>query len=83
MVMKWLEVREMHPNKFIKFEVLDFHVVDNKRYVDELSVIKVISDNIEAMKEFSECKEGQFVYSTKNDELVIDVIKHIGIRRSM
>ncbi|TYQ18130.1 UNVERIFIED_CONTAM: hypothetical protein Cloal_0539 [Acetivibrio alkalicellulosi] len=80
--MKWSEVRQIYPNRFIKFEVLDYHVVDSKRYIDDLSVIKVINDGKEAMKEFSQCKEGQFIYSTKNEQIVIDVVKHIGIRRS-
>lgn len=80
--MKWSEVRELHPNKFIKFEVLDYHVVDNKRYIDDLAVIKIIDNGKEAMKEFGHCKEGQFIYSTKNEQIVIDVVKHIGIRRS-
>lgn len=34
------------------------------------------------MKEFSQCKEGQFVYSTKNEQVAIEVVKYIGIRRS-
>lgn len=80
--MKWSEVRGLYPNKFIKFEVLDYHVDENKRYIDDLVVLKIIDDGKEAMKEFGQCKEGQFIYSTKNEHIVIDVVKHIGIRRS-
>jgi hypothetical protein len=81
-MMKWSEVRELYPDKFIKFEVMDYSAVDNKRYVNDIAVIKVIDDNKVAMKEFSQCKEGQFVYSTNNNQIVIDVVKYIGIRRS-
>ncbi|WP_041284776.1 hypothetical protein [Desulfoscipio gibsoniae] len=80
--MKWAEVRELYPNKFIKFEVLDYNTIDNKRHVNDIAIIKVINDGKEAMKEFSLCKEGQFVYSTKNEQIAIEVVKYIGIRRS-
>ena len=80
--MQWSEVRKQYPNKFIKFEVLDYHTIDNKRVVDEVSIIKVIEDSKEAMQEFSNCKEGQFVYNTRHEKVVIDVVKHIGIRRT-
>lgn len=80
--MKWSEVREIYPDKFIKFEVLNYDTIDNKRYVDDIAVMKVIKDSKEAMKEFSQCKEGQFVYSTNNEQIIIEVVKYIGIRRS-
>lgn len=80
--MKWAEVRKIYPNKFVKFEVLEYNTVENKRYVDDIAVIKVIDDGKEAMREFSQCKEGQFVYSTKNEQIIIEVVKYIGIRRS-
>ena len=81
--MKWSEVRKLYSDKYIKFEINDFHVIDNKRYMDDVSILKIINDDKEAMKEFATCKEGQFVYNTKHDEVVVAVVKHIGIRRSM
>ncbi|OGO80762.1 MAG: hypothetical protein A2Y21_03210 [Clostridiales bacterium GWC2_40_7] len=80
--MNWSEVRKLYPNKFIKFEALNYNTVDNRRFVDDIAIIKVIEDNKEAMKEFTQCKEGQFVYSTNHEQIVIEVVKYIGIRRS-
>jgi len=80
--MKWPEVRKIYPHKFIKFEVLDYHIVDNKRVVDEVAIIKVMDDAKEAMREFSQCKKSQFVYNTKHEKVIIDIVKHIGIRRT-
>ena len=80
--MKWKEVREMYPNQFVKFEILEYHIEDNKEYVDDIAIIKAISDGKEARKEFINCKPGQLVYNTKNEELVIQLVKHVGIRRS-
>jgi hypothetical protein len=81
--MKWEEVRQLYPNKFVKLEILKSHVIDDKEYVDDVFVIKAISDNKEAMQEFINCKNKQVIYSTKNEDFIIDVVKHIGIRRGI
>ncbi|SHK44866.1 hypothetical protein SAMN02745163_03828 [Clostridium cavendishii DSM 21758] len=81
--MKWQEVRELYPNQFVKFEIIESHQIDNKEYVDEVAIIKAIKDGKEAIKEFTKCKNGQVVYSTKNEELVIELVKNIGVRRSI
>ena len=75
--MKWQEVRELYPNKFVKIEVIESHVVDEKEYVDEVAVIKAIEDTKEAMREIVKCKNKEIIYSTKNKEFIIDVVKHI------
>lgn len=81
--MRWKEVRELYPNQFVKFEVIESHKEDNKEYVDEVAVIKAIFDGREAMKEFVKCKLGQLIYSTRNEELIIELVKQIGIRRGV
>ena len=63
--MKWQEVRELYPNKFVKIQVIKSHIVDEKEYVDEVAVIKAIEDSKEAMKEFIKCKNKEIIYSTK------------------
>lgn len=81
--MKWQEVRELYPNQFVKFKVLESRVIENKEFVDDVAVIKAISDGREAMKEFVNCKPEELVYSTKNKEVVIQLVENIGIRRSI
>jgi len=51
--MKWQEVREMYPNQFVKFEIVEYHEDEKTKYVDEIAVIKAIKDGREAMKEFT------------------------------
>lgn len=41
--MKWDEVRRLYPDRFVKFEILESHIMDNKEYVDGVAVIKDIS----------------------------------------
>lgn len=81
--MTWQEVRMLYPDQFVKFEILESHIESDKEYVDEVAIIKQIKDGKEATKEFVHRKEGQFVYNTKNEILVIELIKHVGIRRSV
>lgn len=81
--MKWQEVRELYPEQFVKFEIVESHIQDDKEFIDEVAIIKAIVDGKEAMKEFINCKSGQLVYSTKNEELVVQLVKHVGIRRSV
>jgi len=81
--MKWSEVRELYPNQFVKFEILEFHEDAGIKYVDDVAVIKAIKDGREAMTEFTKCKNSQLVYSTNHEDIKIEKIKHIGIRRSI
>lgn len=81
--MTWDEVRKLYPDKFVKFRIVESHVEGDKEYVDEVAIIKAVNDGKEAMKEFIQRKEEEYVYSTKNKNLIIDLVKHIGIRRSV
>lgn len=81
--MTWQEVRNLYPDQFVKFEIVESHIDGDKEYVDDVAVIKPIKDGKEAMKEYVHGKKGQYVYSTKNEKLVIDLIKHVGVIRSM
>lgn len=81
--MRWEEVRNLYPNQFVKFEILESHDEGNIKIIDDIAIIKPIKDGREAMKEFIKCKEGQLVYSTSHETIVIEKIKHIGIRRSI
>ncbi|QAT40585.1 hypothetical protein [Clostridium sp. JN-9] len=81
--MKWEEVRKLYPNQFVKFQIIESHIIDDKKYVDEIAFIKAMPDGKEAMEEFRKCKGEQFVYSTVNEELIINLVRHVGIRRGV
>ncbi len=61
--MKWNEVRKIHPNQFVKFEVLKSHAENDKEYADEIAVIGPVSDD-QATRELLESKDNVFVYHT-------------------
>ena len=70
----------MYPNQFVKFEIVESHEDEKIKYVDEVAIIKAIKDGREAMIEFTKCKNGQLVYSTENESIEIEKVKHIGSR---
>ena len=79
--MKWQKVREMYPNQFAKFEIVEYHEDEKTKYVDEVAVIKAIKDGREAMKEFTKCKNGQLVYSTENESIVREKMEKMKCKR--
>ncbi len=54
--MNWEEVKLTYPNKFVKLQILETHIKGNKKYIDDMAVIKVINDNKEATKELIDLK---------------------------
>ena len=71
--MKWEEVRKIYPNKFVKVQILQFHLDGKTKIIDDMAVIKVIDDNKEATKELMHCKDGVTVYNTVNKNISIEV----------
>lgn len=48
--MKWEELRNLYPHQYVKLEVVESHIENDKGYVDDVALIKVISDSKEAMR---------------------------------
>lgn len=71
--MKWEEVRKLYPNKFVKLQVLEYHMEGNKKYIDDMAVIKAIEDNKEATQELVRAKDSTLVYHTANESINLEV----------
>ena len=71
--MKWEEVRKTYPNKFIKLQILEFHLDGKAKIIDDMEVIKVIDDNKSATKELMNCEQGTLVYHTTNEKISVEV----------
>ncbi len=78
--MKWSEVRNIFPNQFVKFEVINSHLADEREYVDEIALIGPVNDS-EATKELLNAKDNVLVYHTSKDDVVLKIRKRIGLRR--
>lgn len=72
-LMRWEEVRKTCPNKFVKIQILEYHLDGNKKIIDDMAVMKVIDDNKSATKELMNCEEGTLVYHTANEKISIEV----------
>ena len=77
--MKWEEVRQIYPDKFVKLEVLDSHVEENKEYVDEVAVIDTVSED-DATKELLKSEDNILVYHTSKEDITLKIRNRIGLR---
>ncbi|MGO4952345.1 hypothetical protein [Paenibacillus sp. DRB1-1] len=68
--MKWQEVRELFPDQFVLVSIINYHEEDNKKIVDEVAPIRIISKQ-DANKEVLQVKPGNMVYHTSNQDFVI------------
>ena len=75
MTMKWEEVRRIYPNRFVKLEILEHHMVDDIMIIDDVALIKELGDNREATKELMKSTEDEIVYHTANEVIEIKVRK--------
>ena len=78
--MKWDEVRHIYPNQYVKLNILDFHVEDNKKIVTDVALINTINDSKTATQELLKSKGDTIVYHTGSEEIVIEIRNHTGLR---
>lgn len=71
--MKWAEVRTIYPNQFVKLQILDYHMADNMKIIDDMAVIKAFKDNKEATKELVRSTGDIIVYHTSNENIEIEI----------
>ena len=78
--MLWQEVRETYPKQYVLVQALKSHTEGNKKYVDEVVIIRLIRDAQEATKELLHAKGNQFVYHTSKEQIVIELRTRSGVR---
>ena len=75
--MKWDEVRKIYPNQFVKLEILDSHIEEDKKYIDNVAIIGTIEEK-DATKELMKCTDNTIVYHTNNEVIILTIRKRIG-----
>ena len=78
--MKWEEVRKIYPDKFVKLQILDSHIENNIRYIDDMAVIKAYNDDKEATRELVRAKNDIIVYHTGKERIEIEIKNIFGYR---
>ncbi|MFZ5354840.1 MAG: hypothetical protein ACOZCL_19235 [Bacillota bacterium] len=78
--MKWDEVRKIYPDKFVKLQVLESHIENNIRYIDDMAVIKAYEDEKEATRELVRAKDDIIVFHTGKEKIEIEIKNIFGFR---
>ena len=81
--MKWEEVRKIYPDKYVLLQVLESHIDGEKKYIDDVAIIRAIDDSKEATHELVNAKPGTIVYHTANDRIEVLIRKSVGLRGVM
>ena len=71
--MKWEEVRNLYPNQYVKLNILDFYLEDDRKIVTDVALINVIEDSKLATKELLKSKGDTIVYHTGSEKIVIEL----------
>ena len=78
--MKWQEVRRLYPNQYVILEELESRIEGNIKYIEDVAIVKTISDSKEATRELVRAKGKKFVYHTAEEAIVIEIVRSPGIR---
>ena len=78
--MKWEEVRKLYPDQYVKLNILDFYLEDDRKIVTDVALINVIEDSKLATKELLKSKGNTIVYHTGSDKIVIELRTPTGLR---
>ncbi|MDC3413503.1 hypothetical protein NC797_11905 [Aquibacillus sp. 3ASR75-11] len=78
--MKWSEVRKLYPDQFVKLKVLSSHIKNGQEFIEDIAVIKPISDEL-ATKELLKSKGDELVYHTTNENILLEVRQDVRLRR--
>jgi hypothetical protein len=78
--MKWEEVRKLYPDQYVKLNILDFYLEDDKKIVTDVALINVIEDSKLATKELLKSKGNTIVYHTGSEKIVIEMRNPTGLR---
>ena len=78
--MKWNEVRKIYPDRFVKLQILDSHVEDNVRYINDMAVVQAFEDEKEATRELVRSKDDILVYHTGKEKIEVQIKQIFGFR---
>jgi hypothetical protein len=82
-IMKWQEVREVYPKRYVLLQILESHVEGDRKLIDDVAVIRTIDDPREATRELVNAKPGYLVYHTARDKIEILMRKSVGFWGAM
>jgi len=82
-LMKWEEIRNIYPHKWVKLNVLAYHIENDTKFIDDMEVIKVLTSDKEAGMELGRCSKDEAVYHTYHEKISYKITKLFGFRRKV
>lgn len=84
--MKWIEVRELFPNRCVLVESLQAKTIKNERIINEMSVIDDFDNGNSAWKVYKELHNQDrmrelYIFHTNNKEVKVIEQQYLGVRR--
>lgn len=70
----------LYPNQFVKLRILGSHREGNREYVDDVAIVRNITDPAEATSELMKSRGDVLVYHTGNERIVLEVRTRPGLR---
>ncbi|MHB1407649.1 MAG: hypothetical protein ACYCV0_18925 [Desulfitobacteriaceae bacterium] len=81
--MKWEEVRRLCPNQYVQVKIIKSTIEENVEKVDEVAIIRSISDPKEATTELMRSRGDTLVYHTRNKKIELEIRRNPGYRGSL
>ena len=83
--MEWQQIRKHYPSKWLLLEAIAAHSVSDKRILDDLAVIEVFANSVQAMNEYQKLHRKSpdkelYVFHSSRRELDITERRWLGIR---
>ncbi|OPX83877.1 MAG: hypothetical protein A4E52_01766 [Pelotomaculum sp. PtaB.Bin013] len=71
--MRWEEVRRIYADQYVLVKILKSRMEGNKEVIEDVAVLRNITDPAEATRELVRCKGDTLVYHTGNKEIVVEI----------
>ncbi len=79
-LVKWEEVKKIYSDKYVLLQVLESHIEGERKYIDDVALIRALNDSKEATRELVNAKPGTLVYHTSKERIEVLIRKNIGFR---
>ena len=79
--MKWEEIRQLYPHQWVKLNILAFHIEEDRKIIDDMEVIKVLSSDEEAGEQLGKCAKNEAIYHTYHENISYKMTRLFGFRR--
>lgn len=79
-IVKWEEVRNLYPNRFVKLKILKSRIENQVRYIEDMAVIQSFDDEKEATRALVRSTDDELVYHTGKEKIEVQIKQLFGFR---